>query len=109
MNKYRQANNLEDLLQIEYGKRGTEKREAFEARSKAFYFCEMLKEKRKEAKLSQKSLAEKADVKPSFLSRVENGKVDVQLSTLIKILNGMGMSLQIIKNEGGQDMFISVS
>ncbi|MGB1243077.1 MAG: helix-turn-helix domain-containing protein [Chitinophagales bacterium] len=109
MNKYHQAKNLEELLQIEYGKRGTEKREVFEARSKAFYFCEMLKEKRKEAKLSQKLLAEKADVKPSFLSRVENGKVDIQLSTLIKILNGMGMSLQIIKNEAGQDMFVSVS
>ena len=73
MNKYCQAKNLEDLLQIEYGKRGTEK----------------------------------ADVNLLFYLGLKTE--GVQLSTLIKILNGMWMTLQIIKNEGEQDMFISVS
>ncbi|MFK7905648.1 MAG: helix-turn-helix domain-containing protein [Chitinophagales bacterium] len=98
MNKFKQAKNFQDLLQIKYGTRGTEKREVFEAKAEAFYLCEMLKEKRKEAKVSQKSLAEETAIKASFLSRIENGKVDVQLSTFLKILNSMGMRIDIVEN-----------
>ncbi len=97
MNKFKQAKTFEDLLRIKYGERGTEKREVFEAKAEAFYLCEMLKEKRKDAQISQKSLAEKTALKSSFLSRIENGKVDVQLSTFLKILNSMNMRIEIVE------------
>lgn len=67
MNKYCQAKNLEELLQIEYGKRGTEKREAFEARSNAFYHKEMLE---RMTKLMRKTITveqlEQEQNRPSF-------------------------------------------
>lgn len=98
MNKFKQAKTFNDLLQIKYGERGTEKREEFEAKAEAFYLCEMLKEKRKDSQISQKALAEQTAIKSSFLSRIENGKVDVQLSTFLKILNSMGMKIEIVEN-----------
>ncbi len=47
--KLKQTKTFNDLLRIKYGERGTQKREEFEAKAEAFYLCEMLKEKRKDA------------------------------------------------------------
>jgi HTH-type transcriptional regulator/antitoxin HipB len=86
-----------ELLDLEYGKRGTETREQFEAKALSFYLCEMLKEKRKKAAITQQELADRLNLKKSFISRVENGKVDVQLSTFIKLLHGIGLDLKLIQ------------
>lgn len=45
----------------------------------------MLKEARREAKLTQEQLAEKAGTKKSYISRIENARRNIQLSTLIRI------------------------
>lgn len=50
-----------------------------------FIISEMLKEARKEAKMTQEQLAEKAGTKKSYISRIENARGDIQLSTLIRI------------------------
>lgn len=46
---------------------------------------EMLKTARKEAKLTQEELADKTGTKKSYISKLENGKGNIQLSTLIRI------------------------
>ncbi|MCJ8166543.1 helix-turn-helix transcriptional regulator [Pontibacter sp. E15-1] len=50
-----------------------------------FIVSEMLKDARKEAKMTQEQLAEKAGTKKSYISRIENARGDIQLSTLIRI------------------------
>ena len=85
-----ECKSFDDLLNAEYGKRGTERREAFEANAEAFCLAECLKEQRKLAGLTQEELAEKIGTKKSYISRVENGHTDIQLSTLFKIFNGLG-------------------
>ena len=45
----------------------------------------MLKEARKEANMMQEQLADKVGTKKSYISRLENGKCDIQLSTLYRI------------------------
>lgn len=51
----------------------------------------MIKEARKEAHLTQEQLAEKTGTKKSYISRLENGKIDIQISTLFKIFEkGLG-------------------
>ncbi len=42
---------------------------------------QILKDARKEAKMTQEQLAEKVGTKKSYISRLENGKCDIQLST----------------------------
>jgi transcriptional regulator with XRE-family HTH domain len=51
----------------------------------------MLKEARKEAGLTQEQLADKLGTKKSYISRLENGKCDIQLSTLYRLFEeGLG-------------------
>ena len=95
-NKIRDAKNFDELLDIKYGKIGSEKRDEFEAKAQYFVISEMLKEARKEAKMTQEQLAEKVGTKKSYISRLENGKCDIQLSTLYKIFEfGLGKKINL--------------
>lgn len=57
----------------------------------------MVKEARKEAKMTQEQLAEKIGTKKSYISRLENGKCDIQLSTLYMIFEfGPGKQINLL-------------
>ena len=77
--------NFNELIANKYGKVGYKKRDEFEERAQNFVLSVMLKEARKEAKMTQEELAEKLGTKKSYISRIENGKCDIQLSTLYRI------------------------
>ncbi len=77
---------FEEHLNKQYGKKGTTKRDKFESDSLAFRLGEMLKEERKRAKLTQEQLAEKTGTKKSYISRIEAGKSDIQISTFSRII-----------------------
>ncbi len=85
MDKYNNISNFDELLEVEHGKVGSELRNKYEEGAQMFIISEMLKEARKEAKLTQEQLAEKTGTKKSYISRLENAKGNVQLSTLIRI------------------------
>ncbi len=88
---------FESHLVERYGQIGSEKRTEFEAKAKAFVIGELLKEERLEANLTQEELAEKIGAKKSYISRVENGKTDVQLSTLYRLFEyGLGKRISIV-------------
>jgi len=55
--KIRTAKNFDELLDVEYGKIGTEKRDVFEGKAQYFVISEMLKDARKELKMTQEQLA----------------------------------------------------
>lgn len=83
--KYRNMKTFDELIEIEHGKIGTQSRNKYEEGAQMFIVSEMLKAARKEAKLTQEQLAEKAGTKKSYISKLENGKGNIQLSTLIRI------------------------
>jgi len=94
MKTIKDAKTFDELLNIKYGKLGTLRRDEFESRAKAFVVGEMIKDARKEAHLTQDELAEKTGTKKSYISRVENGKIDIQISTLFKIFEeGLGKKI----------------
>lgn len=81
-------------LEKEYSKKGTPKREEFDKSSKAFAIGEIIKEARKEAQLTQTQLAEKAGTTKNYISRIENGQSDIQMTTLFRIIElGLGKQL----------------
>jgi HTH-type transcriptional regulator / antitoxin HipB len=93
----RQTKNFDELLNIQYGKIGTKKRDEFEKKAQYFVISEMLKDARKDAKLTQEQLAEKVGTKKSYISRLENGNCDIQLSTLYRIFeDGLGKRISLI-------------
>lgn len=85
MKTYETIQNFDELIELEHGKIGTETRNVYEERSQMFIVSEMLKEARQEAKLTQEQLAIKAGTKKSYISKLENAKGNIQLSTLIRI------------------------
>jgi len=85
MKKYENINTFDELIEKEHGKIGSEKRNKYEEGAQMFIISEMLKEARKEAKLTQEQLADRTGTKKSYISKLENGKGNIQLSTLIRI------------------------
>ena len=84
------ALTFDELLDAEYGKPGTADREQFDADAAAFCLAETLKEERLKAGLTQQQLAERIGTNKTYISRLENGKADVQLNTLFRIFEGLG-------------------
>ena len=84
-----------DYLDKQYGKPGTKTRIEFEIKAKAFAIGAILKEERRLAFMTQEQLAEKTGTKKSFISRIENGHSDIQLSTLYKLFElGLGRKVK---------------
>lgn len=96
-NKIRNAKNFDELLDIKYGKIGNEKRDEFEEKAQYFVISEILKVARKEANMTQEQLAEKIGTKKAYISRLENGRCDIQLSTLYRIFEfGLGKKINLL-------------
>ena len=83
-------------LDERYGPLGAPRRETFERKAQAFIIGEMVKEARRAARMSQDELALKAKTKKSYISRLENGKIDVQISTFFRIIEkGLGRTVSL--------------
>lgn len=87
---------FEDLLVEKYGEKGTAERDKFDSDSLSFRLGIMLKEARKSAQLTQEQLAERTGTKKSYISRIERGLSDIQISTYYKLVElGLGKKLNI--------------
>lgn len=84
--------NLKESAEVAAGK--------FDPKAEVVVICKMLKTRRKEMGLNQKQFAELLGVKPEYISRIEAGKVDLQLSTLIRLSRGLKLQLVINPVEG---------
>ncbi len=87
---------FEEHLDNRYGKIGSERRTEFEIKAKAFAIGEILREARKDAHMTQEELARKTGTRKSFISRIENGRSDIQLSTLYRLVEiGFGKRVNL--------------
>lgn len=84
-----------DDLDSCYGKRGTKTREEFETKAEAWYYGEILRERRKELGITQKELAERIGRERTYINRIERGDTDMQLSSFLRIASALGISLQL--------------
>ena len=96
MRKNNNIRTLDQLVEAEYGKRGTPKREKFEKGYQEFKLGAMIHEARLQKGLTQEELAEKCGTNKAYISKVENNIKDVRMSTLQKIIEiGLGGKLQV--------------
>jgi len=84
----------ESYLDKKIGKEGNIERETFKEEAYTYYLSEILKNRRKELKISQEELATKVGKKRPYISRVENGE-DVRLSNFILIANALGLNFEL--------------
>ena len=93
--KVARLHNTNELLDRKYGKRGTTTRNAFEEKALAHYYGEILKERRKELKLTQQQLADRIGKERSYVSHIERGETDMQLSSFFKISSALELSFSL--------------
>ena len=86
--------NAKEIIAQRYGKEGTKEREQFREDAFAYYFGEIIKNRRKELNMTQENLAEIVGKKRPYISRIENGE-DIKLSNFALIANALGLSIEI--------------
>jgi DNA-binding XRE family transcriptional regulator len=90
------AKNFNELVELKYGPVGQPARDEFEKDSQRFLIAELLKVARREARLTQKQLADKVGTHKNYISRLENGRVDIPLSTLFRVFEqGLGRKIRL--------------
>ena len=90
-NKENELVSWDDHIDSKYGTTGDPKRTTFETKAVTFALGEIIKEARKEAKMTREQLAQKAGVKKSTVKNIENGQGDIRLSVLYQLVEtGLG-------------------
>ena len=79
----------ETILTEKYGAPGTESRREFDEKACAYYYGVILRDRRKELKMTQNELADKVGTARSYISRVEKGETDIQLSSFLRIARAL--------------------
>ena len=96
MNNLAGLKTFDDHLKEKYGKENSPERKDFEAKAKAWYYAELLKDERKRQNVTQKVLAEKIGKKREYISSLEMGQTDMQLSTFLRIADALGLRFSLV-------------
>ena len=83
--------SIDAIMDAEFGKPGTPEREEF--RCMGQIICDA----RKKEKMTQSELAEKIGTNKSYISRIEKGIVDPGISTFCRIIDALGLKIEIVK------------
>ncbi|GAB6012234.1 helix-turn-helix transcriptional regulator [Viscerimonas tarda] len=94
--KLAKLRTVDDLLDERHGKSGTPSRIEFENKALAWYYGEVLRDKRKELKITQKQLAERIGKKREYVALLEKGETDMQLSTFLTISQALGLKFALM-------------
>lgn len=84
-----------EVLEKESGKIGSPERNEFDAKARAWYYGEILRDRRKALGMTQKELAEKVGRERTYINRIEKGETDLQLSSFIRIADALGITLRL--------------
>jgi DNA-binding XRE family transcriptional regulator len=84
-------NTHEDLLNIS----GLTATEQAEIKLNAQILCALI-DARNKKQISQKKLEEMSGVRQPLIARIEKGKTDPQITTLLRILDPLGMTLAVV-------------
>ena len=84
-------------LDREFGTPGTPEREKFDEEAYAFYTGQILLDARREAKVTQTELAKRINATKSYISRIESGAINPSVGTFYRIVNALGLRIEIVK------------
>jgi DNA-binding XRE family transcriptional regulator len=87
--------NYSAQLAAKYGEHGSAERAKFDEEACAFYTSQILLEARQKARLTQQELAKRIGVDKSYISRIENGTTVPSVATFYRIINALGLSIEI--------------
>ena len=85
------------VLEQNFGKVGSAEWEKSIEEAEAFYTGQVIKETRREAKMTQSELAAKLNVTKSYISRIENGFINPSVTVFYRIISALGMRVEIVE------------
>ena len=85
------------VLDARYGKEGTPERVKFEEEAYAYYTGLILRDARKDAKVSQAELARRTQTTKSYISRIENGVIIPSVAVFYRMIAALGMTVEIVR------------
>ena len=96
MEKLKGLPTANEMLDEKYGKKGTTSRAEFEARAQAWYYAELLRDERKRRGISQSKLASLVGKSRTYITALEKGQTDMQLSTFIMLSRALGLDFSLV-------------
>ena len=78
------------MINKQIGKRGTEKREAFENELRIDLLGQAIKQARQERNLTQEELGKLVGVQKAQISKIENSVKNARLETILKVFDALG-------------------
>ena len=85
------------VLDARYGKEGTPERIKFEEEAYAYYTGLILRDARKDARVSQAELARRTQTTKSYISRIENGVIIPSVAVFYRMIAALGMAVEIVR------------
>ncbi|MDE6822785.1 MAG: helix-turn-helix transcriptional regulator [Bacteroides acidifaciens] len=89
--------SIDSMMDAEFGKVGTPEREAFRKEAYAYCMGQMICEARKKEKMTQAELAQRIGTNKSYISRIEKGVIEPGVSTFFRIIDALGLKVEIVK------------
>ena len=94
--KKKNLTSLKEFIDKEVGKKGSKKREKFDAGYETFKLGVLIQQARQEKGMTQEQVAELSGTNKSYISKLEKDLKDVRFSTLQRIISeGLGGQLEI--------------
>ncbi len=88
-NKFKTV-SLDTMLDQHIGKRGSERREAFENELRIDLLGQAIKQARQERNLTQEQLGELVGVQKAQISKIENSVKNARFETILKVFDALG-------------------
>ncbi len=82
--------SLDTMIDKHIGKRGTERREAFEYELKIDLLGQAIKQARQERNLTQEQLGDLVGVQKAQISKIENSVKNARFETILKVFDALG-------------------
>jgi HTH-type transcriptional regulator/antitoxin HipB len=84
---------LEEITEKHIGKKGTEKRDAFENELRLELLGDAIKQARKERHLTQEQLGKLVGVQKAQISKLENSLTDARFETILKVFKALNAKI----------------
>ena len=91
-NKFKTV-SLDTMIDKHIGKRGTEKREAFENELRIDLLGQAIKQARQERNMTQEELGELVGVQKAQISKIENSVKNARFETIMKVFEALGAKM----------------
>lgn len=89
--------SVDAVMNKKFGEVGSTERENF--RREAYSYCvgQVIHEARKKEKVTQEELAKRIGSSKSYISRIEKGIIEPGVSTFYRIIEALGLRIEIVK------------